>query len=105
LVLFRTDFRPNVDRVSPAAILPQFPPGEHQPGGDMGNLRHSILSRIVRNNSRGIATSAIWKITCRAWRTTFAPILISSGSVLALMTDWIVFLGAGKNFSGAGNYS
>ncbi len=24
-----------------------------------------------------MATSAIWKITCRAWRTTFVPIWIS----------------------------
>jgi hypothetical protein len=49
--------------------FPHLPPSEHQPGGGMGNLSHPILSRIVRNNSRGIATSAIWKITSRAWRT------------------------------------
>ncbi len=54
--------------------FPYLPPGEHQPGSGMGNLSHPILSRIVRNNSRGIATCAIWKITCREWRTTFAPI-------------------------------
>src|ERR1039457_5411064 len=30
-----------------------------------------------RNNSRGTATSAIWKTTFLAWHTTFAPILIS----------------------------
>jgi hypothetical protein len=40
-----------------------LPPSEHQPGSGMGNLSHAILSRIVRNNSRGIDTSAIWKIT------------------------------------------
>jgi hypothetical protein len=32
---------------------------------------------MARNNSCGIATAAIWKITSRAWRTTFALILIS----------------------------
>jgi len=34
-------------------------------------------SRMDRNNSLGTATLAIWKTTCREWRTTFAPILIS----------------------------
>lgn len=42
-----------------------------------GNLRLSIAPRMARNNSRGTATSAIWKITCREWPTTFAAILIS----------------------------
>jgi hypothetical protein len=32
---------------------------------------------MVRNNSRGPATSTIWKTICREWRTTFAPVLIS----------------------------
>ena len=32
---------------------------------------------MARNNSCGIATAALWKITGRAWRTTFAPILSS----------------------------
>jgi hypothetical protein len=32
---------------------------------------------MVWNNSRGTATSAIWKMIFREWRTTFAPILIS----------------------------
>jgi hypothetical protein len=32
---------------------------------------------MARNNSRGTATSAIWKTTFWAWHTTFAPILIS----------------------------
>ena len=32
---------------------------------------------MARNNSRGSATSAIWKTIFREWRTTFAPILIS----------------------------
>ena len=41
------------------------------------NLSRPIPSRMSRNNSRGTATSAIWKIICRAWRTTFAPILIN----------------------------
>ena len=37
-----------------------------------GNLRRSIPSRMARNNSRGSATSAIWKTIFREWRTTFA---------------------------------
>ncbi len=66
-------------------VSPHLPPSEHQPGSGVGNLSHPILSRIVRNNSRETATSAIWKITCRAWRTTFAPILISfSRSVVSV---------------------
>jgi len=59
------------------ALLPPISFRGHQPGTGVGNRRCPIRSRIARNNSRGIATSAIWKITCRAWRTTFAPILIS----------------------------
>ena len=47
------------------------------PDADDGILRLSIALRMSRNNSRGTATSAIWKITCRECRTTFAPILIS----------------------------
>jgi hypothetical protein len=43
----------------------------------VANLSRPIPSKMARNNSRGIATSAIWKIICRAWRTTFAPILIN----------------------------
>jgi hypothetical protein len=31
---------------------------------------------MVGNNSRGTATSAIWKTIIREWRTTFAPSLI-----------------------------
>src|ERR1017187_8106014 len=42
-----------------------------------GNLRRSIPSRMARNNSRGTATSAIWTLVFREWRTHFAPILIS----------------------------
>jgi len=36
-----------------------------------------MASGMARNDARGTATSAIWKTTFRAWRTTFAPILIS----------------------------
>ena len=43
----------------------------------VANRSRLIPSRMARNNSRGTATSAIWKIICREWRTTFAPILIS----------------------------
>jgi hypothetical protein len=39
-----------------------------------GIFRFSTASKIARNNSRGIATSAIWKINCRECRTTFAPL-------------------------------
>ncbi len=38
------------------------------------NRSRSITCRMDRNNSRG---TAIWKITCRELRTTFAQILIS----------------------------
>jgi hypothetical protein len=31
---------------------------------------------MARNNSRGTATSAIWKTIFPEWRATFAPILI-----------------------------
>jgi hypothetical protein len=41
------------------------------------SLSRPILSRMARNNSRGTATSAIWKTIFREWRTTFAPILMS----------------------------
>jgi hypothetical protein len=41
------------------------------------NLSRPIRSKMARNNSRGTATSAIWKMIFREWRTTFAPILIS----------------------------
>ncbi len=43
----------------------------------VANLSRPILSRMARNNSRGTATSAIWKAIFPEWRTTFAPILIS----------------------------
>ena len=48
-----------------------------QPVAVVANLKLSIFSRIARNNFRGTATSAIWKITCRECCTTFAPILMS----------------------------
>ena len=43
----------------------------------VANLSRPIRSRIAWNNSRGTATSAIWKTIFREWRTTFAPILIN----------------------------
>ena len=43
----------------------------------VANLSRPIPSRMTRNNSRGTATSAIWKTISREWRTTFAPILMS----------------------------
>jgi hypothetical protein len=42
-----------------------------------GSRRRPIRRRISRNSLRGTTTSAIWRITCRACVTTFAPILIS----------------------------
>jgi hypothetical protein len=38
------------------------------PDAVAGNPRRSIPSRMARNNSRGTATSAIWKTNCRAWQ-------------------------------------
>jgi len=46
-------------------------------GTGPGNRSRRIRSRIARNNPRGMATSAIWKITYRAVETTLAPILIN----------------------------
>ena len=42
-----------------------------------GTPNRWIRSRIPANNSRGTATSAIWKITYPECLTTLAPILIS----------------------------
>ena len=39
--------------------------------------KRRIRSRIVRYSRRGMATSASWKVTYRAWHTIFAPILIN----------------------------
>ena len=41
--------------------------------------------RISANSILGTATSAIWKVTMRAWLTTFAPILITFS--LRLVSD------------------
>lgn len=68
-----TDSIANLDR-SLAQSFPShahfaaIPFCRHQPVCGVGNRNRPIRSRIARNNSRGIATSAIWKITCRAWR-------------------------------------
>ncbi len=42
-----------------------------------GTPNRWIRSKIAANNSRGTATSAIWKITYRELVTTLAPILIN----------------------------
>jgi hypothetical protein len=48
------------------------------PSGDGGgSRRRAVRRRIVAKSRFGTATSAVWKITHRAWRTTFAPILTS----------------------------
>jgi len=47
------------------------------PDAATANRSRPIPSKIARNNSRGTATSAIWKTIFREWRTTLAPILIS----------------------------
>ena len=72
-------FLPDAKTVPP--LFPVFPCildafGFH-PDIAVANLRRSIAFRMLRNNSRGTATSAIWKTIFREWRTTFAPILIS----------------------------
>ncbi len=48
-----------------------------QPPARTVGRKRSMAVRMVRNNSRGTATSAIWKTTCRECRTTLAPILIN----------------------------
>jgi hypothetical protein len=60
------------------------------PDATAGILRHSIALRMSRNNSLGIATSAIWKITCQEWRTTFAPILINFSRNVARSASLLV---------------
>ena len=58
-----------------------------------GSRRRAILRRIAANSLLGTATSAIWKITYRAWCTTFAPILISfSRNVVS--DQWATGLGS-----------
>jgi hypothetical protein len=37
----------------------------------VANRSRPIRSKMVWNNSRGTATSAIWKTIFREWRTTF----------------------------------
>ena len=48
-------------------------------GAGLGEIaaNRRIRSRIARYNRRGTATSAIWKVTYLACRTTLAPILIN----------------------------
>ena len=53
----------------------------HQEAG-IGRRKRSIAHRMAWNNLRGTATSASWKVTRRAWRTTFAPILINFSRVV-----------------------
>ena len=47
------------------------------PGTGSRGLSRRMRSRMLRKSHRGTATSAIWKMTYRAWVTTLAPILIS----------------------------
>ena len=55
--------------------------------------RHNrvIRSRTAANRSLDTATSAIWKIICRAWRTIRPPILISFTWRLRNDQSFIVF--------------
>jgi hypothetical protein len=50
-------------------------------GGHVGagarRRSRSIRRRIAANNGRGMATSANWNTTRRAWCTTLAPVLMS----------------------------
>jgi hypothetical protein len=83
-VPFHTLFHPT--RRHPLRSCSGFAFASLQPDIAVVNLSRPIRSKIVWNNSRGTATSAIWKIIFREWRTTFAPILISfsrSGNVMA----------------------
>ena len=72
-------FRPNAK--TPPPRHPVFPcifdTFRLHPDTAGANRRRSIALRMDRNKSLGNATFAIWKPTCRDWRTTFAPILIS----------------------------
>ena len=55
------------------ALLPKTKPAEIP--GPEGEEEET--GQLAGTDSRGAAASAIWKTTCRAWRATFAPILIS----------------------------
>jgi hypothetical protein len=74
-----TPFRPNAK--TPPLRHPVFPcivdTSRLHPDAASANRRRSIALRMPRNKSLGTATFAIWKPTCREWRTTFAPIVIS----------------------------
>src|SRR5208283_5625627 len=52
-------------------VLSLFP----HPDAAAANLSRLIPSRMARNTSFRLATSAIWKTIFREWRTTFALIL------------------------------
>jgi hypothetical protein len=52
------------------------------PEAGIGRRKRSIAHRMAWNNLRGTATSASWRVTRRAWRTTFAPILINFSRVV-----------------------
>ncbi len=70
------------------------------PDIEVANLSRPIRSKIVWNNSRGTATSAIWKTIFREWRTTFAPILISfSRSVTGERFKQGLVIGARQKFA------
>jgi len=52
-------------------------PGHHEGAMPGTGGRGWMRSRMAAKSRRGIATSAIWKITSRAWVTTLVPILMS----------------------------
>ena len=52
-----------------------------------------IRSRIARYSRHGTATSAIWKVTYLACRTTLAPILINFSPKVVIVQ---VFMGRGR---------
>jgi hypothetical protein len=72
-----THFLPDAKTPLPCVVFMRLLSLFLHPDNTVANRSRPILSRMARNNSRGIATSAIWKITFREWRTTFAPILIN----------------------------
>ena len=68
---------PRFGRASPADRRAGYRDGDpqHRAGGDGRSA--AIALRISWNRARGTATSAIWKITERPWRTILAPIFTS----------------------------
>src|SRR4051794_6578094 len=84
------DISPHLTAHHPHPARLHVTPTSHPPVADvhpgLGAARsRPIRTRIAANSARGTATSASWNVTTFAWRTTFAPILISfSRSVVSV---------------------